>query len=132
VIHHAIPLSLGEPFAELAMKRAFADGIDLAIDAGLFDVTRRAGLGDDQTRSALADESWRDIAEVNRVALFEARLWGAPTSRVNGAAAHWGQDRLWAVEEDLLAEARRRSARGFDPARVGGRTIHAIPPPSAS
>ena len=56
-------------------------------------------------RAALADESWRGPAEENRKALFDAGLWGAPTFRVNGAPAHWGQDRIWALEEDLAALA---------------------------
>jgi 2-hydroxychromene-2-carboxylate isomerase len=105
VMNHAVPLGLGEDFAELAMKGAFADGIDLASDVGLFEVSRRAGLSDDQTRASLADEGWRAVAEADRVALLDAGLWGAPTFRVNGGPAHWGQDRIWALEEDLLAAA---------------------------
>jgi len=102
VLHHAIPLGCGEAFAELGMRAAFADGIALAEDKGLFDVARRAGLTDAQTAEALADESWRTAAEANRLALFDAGLWGAPTYRVNGGPARWGQDRLWALEQDLL------------------------------
>ena len=56
---------------------------------------------------ALADETWRAPAEVNRRALFDAGLWGAPSYCVNGRPAHWGQDRLWALEEDLLEELTR-------------------------
>jgi len=102
VLHHAIPLGCGEEFAELGMRAAFADGIALAEDAGLYDVARRAGLTDELTAAALADGSWRTVAEANRQALFDAGLWGAPTYRVNGGPAHWGQDRLWALEQDLL------------------------------
>jgi 2-hydroxychromene-2-carboxylate isomerase len=102
VLHHAIPLGCGEDFAELGMRAAFADGIALAEDAGLFDVARQAGLTDAQTAEALADDSWRQVADANRQALFDAGLWGAPTYRVNGGPAHWGQDRLWALEQDLL------------------------------
>ena len=101
VLHQAVRLDRGEEFAELGMKAAFADGIDLASDAGLLSVARSAGLTDDQTRAALADESWRDAAEENRRALLDAGLWGAPTFRVNGESAHWGQDRLWALEQDI-------------------------------
>jgi len=101
VAHHAIGLGLGETFAELALKASFADGIALAEDKGLFSVARRAGLTDAQTAAALADESWRQRAELNRAALLDAGLWGAPTFRVTGCAAHWGQDRLWMLEEDL-------------------------------
>lgn len=106
VLHRAIPLGLGEAFAEAGMNAAFARGIDLASDEGLFQVTREVGLSDADTRAALADPSWRVVAEANRAALFEAGLWGAPSFRVNGRAAHWGQDRLWALESDLLACAR--------------------------
>ena len=102
VLHHAVPLGLGGAFAELALKGAWADGIALSEPAGLCDVARRAGLTDDQVAAALADDGWREAAEANRVALFGAGLWGAPTCRVNGGPAHWGQDRLWALEEDLV------------------------------
>ncbi|WP_297507936.1 DsbA family protein [uncultured Caulobacter sp.] len=103
VLHHAIDLGLGEAFAESGLKAAFADGIALAEDEGLYEAARRAGLTDDQTTAALADESWRDRAETNRAALLDAGLWGAPTVRVSGYEAHWGQDRLWMLEEDIRA-----------------------------
>lgn len=113
VLHHAIPLGLGEAFAELALRGAWADGLALAEDGDMFDIARRAGLSDDQTRAALADDSWRGVAEANRAALFEAGLWGAPTFRLNGGVAHWGQDRLWALEDDILAAL--RSAKAAEP-----------------
>jgi 2-hydroxychromene-2-carboxylate isomerase len=103
VLHHAMRLGCGETFAELGLRAAFADGIDLTTDAGLYDVARRAGLDETQTAAALADPSWREVAEENRAALLDAGLWGAPTFRVNGGPAHWGQDRLWALEQDLIA-----------------------------
>ena len=102
VLHRAVALGKGEAFAELGMRAAFADGIAVASKAGLCDVARRAGLTDADTTAALADESWRVTAEENRAALFEAGLWGAPTYRVNGGDAHWGQDRLWALEADIV------------------------------
>src|SRR5579871_5127429 len=99
---HAVPLGLGAAFAESALRGAWSEAIPLASDDGLSTVARRAGLSDQQVATALADESWRAAAEANRAALFDAGLWGAPTYRVNGGPAHWGQDRLWALEEDLL------------------------------
>ena len=54
------------------------------------------GLGEE-----FSERSLRDAAEINRAALFEAGLWGAPTYRVDGGAAHWSQDRLRALEADL-------------------------------
>ena len=103
VLHHVAPLGLGEAFAEQALRAAWAEGIALADDEGLCGVANRAGVSDAQVAAALADESWREAAEINRAALFDAGLWGAPTYRVEGGLAHWGQDRLWALEEDLIA-----------------------------
>jgi 2-hydroxychromene-2-carboxylate isomerase len=103
VVHAAVPLGLGEAFAEGALRAAWAEGVDLASDEGLVGVASAAGLTRAQVEAALADESWRATAEANREALFEAGLWGAPSFRVNGGAAWWGQDRLWALEQDLLA-----------------------------
>jgi 2-hydroxychromene-2-carboxylate isomerase len=111
VLHHAIRLGHGEEFAELGMRAAFADGIDLASDKGMLDVAKRSGLTEAQTRAALADESWRPLAEENREALFAAGLWGAPTFRVDGRPAHWGQDRFWALEEDILDAIAERNSK---------------------
>jgi 2-hydroxychromene-2-carboxylate isomerase len=102
VVFRATARGLSEAFAQAALAAAFAQGIDLADDAGLFATTRQVGLRDEDVRAALADQTWRETAEQNRVALFAAGLWGAPTFRVNGGPAHWGQDRIWALEEDVL------------------------------
>lgn len=103
VLHHAIDLGLGEEFSESGLKAAFADGLALAEDKGLKVAARRAGLTDAQVDAALADDSWRQRVEANRAALLEAGLWGAPTFRVRGRPAHWGQDRLWMLEDDIRA-----------------------------
>jgi 2-hydroxychromene-2-carboxylate isomerase len=113
VLHHAIDLGLGEEFAESGLKAAFADGLALAEDGGLYAAARRAGLNDAQIATALADDSWRDRAEANRAALLEAGLWGAPTFRVRGHEAHWGQDRLWMLEDDLRAATAPPKAPNF-------------------
>lgn len=112
VVFGATALGLSEAFAQAALAGSFAQGVDLADDAGLFATTRRVGLRDEDVRAALADQAWRETAEQNRVALFAAGLWGAPTFRVNDGPAHWGQDRIWALEEDVLdaLQGRQRSA----------------------
>jgi 2-hydroxychromene-2-carboxylate isomerase len=35
--------------------------------------------------------------------MFANGLWGVPSFRVDDGPAHWGQDRLWAIEQDLKA-----------------------------
>lgn len=118
VLHHAIDLGLGEQFAESGLKAAFADGLALAEDSGLYAAARRAGLNDAQTAAALADDSWRDRVELNRAALLDAGLWGAPSFRVSGCEAHWGQDRLWMLEDDIRAAMAPKKA--YAPKGVSG------------
>ena len=40
---------------------------------------------------------------MNLVELLEMDLWGVPSFRVNDLPGYWGQDRLWMVEQDLMA-----------------------------
>ncbi len=101
VLHRAIRDGRGSAFAESFLKGVFADGIDAATDKGLNIISQRAGISSAEVALALADGSWREIAEENRAELFSLGLWGVPSFRVNSGRAHWGQDRLWAVENDL-------------------------------
>jgi 2-hydroxychromene-2-carboxylate isomerase len=104
VLHHAIGAGKGMAFAESTLTGSWAEGIDLTTDEGLNGVAARAGLDPAFVANALKDETWREPAETHRQDLFALGLWGAPTVQVDGRPAHWGQDRLWAVENDL-AEA---------------------------
>lgn len=108
VLWRAIPLGLGEEFSESFLRGVWSEGIDGASDSGLFEMARRAGLDEAFVRAALADESWRPVAEANRAELFAHGLWGAPSLSVNGQPGHWGQDRLWAVENELIAATAAR------------------------
>lgn len=108
VLAKAIPQGRGEDFAESFLRAVWSEGVDGASDAGLFKIAARAGLDEAFVRAALADESWRPIAESNRAELFAHGLWGAPTLSVNGRPAHWGQDRLWVIEDELIAATAAR------------------------
>ena len=88
------------------MRGVWAEGIVAGSDRGLRTLAERAGLSWDDARAALKEETWRSTAEDNRRAMFEVGLWGVPSFRV-GDLATWGQDRLWAVEDALLSDARR-------------------------
>ena len=101
VLHHAISLGKGPEFAESFLSGAFAEGIDAGSDAGLLQMATRAGLNQAQMQAALKDDSWRTVAEANRQELFSLGHWGVPTFRVNDNKAHWGQDRLWVIEQEL-------------------------------
>ncbi|HYE46068.1 MAG TPA: DsbA family protein [Caulobacter sp.] len=110
VMHRAIALGKGAAFTESFLAGAFAEGIDATTDEGLWAMAERAGLTRDDVAAGLADDSWREVAEANRLELLELGLWGVPSFRVGDLAGHWGQDRLWAVEQDLIALASERLA----------------------
>ena len=101
ILHHAIQVGKGSAFAESFLSGVFAEGIDAGSNAGLNKLAERAGLDRTLVASALKDDSWREVAEANREELFALGLWGVPSFRVNNNRAHWGQDRLWAIEQEL-------------------------------
>jgi 2-hydroxychromene-2-carboxylate isomerase len=105
VLHRAVALGRGEAFAEGALRAIWSQGADLTQDRPLCALALQAGLTAEDVKTALGDESWRAPAEANRLALLDAGLWGAPTFRVDGGRALWGQDRLWAVEAELKRAA---------------------------
>jgi 2-hydroxychromene-2-carboxylate isomerase len=94
-------LGKGQQYVLSFMRGVWAEGIDAGSDRGLRSIAERAGLSWDDARRALQDEAWRSIAEHNRQEMFGLGLWGVPSFRV-GECAVWGQDRLWAVQEELL------------------------------
>ena len=91
----------GESYLLSFMRGVWAEGIDAGSDRGLRNMVERAGLDWSQARVALKDEGWRTTAEQNRAEMFSLGLWGVPSFHV-GDVAVWGQDRLWAVENELL------------------------------
>jgi 2-hydroxychromene-2-carboxylate isomerase len=103
VLHHAIPAGKGPAFAESFLQGVFADGIDAGSESGLQHLAQRAGLDAAFVATAIRDESWRAVAAANREELLALGLWGVPSFRVDSGPAHWGQDRLWAIEETLAA-----------------------------
>ncbi len=110
VLHRAVQEGKGEEFAHSFLQGVFADGIDAGSNTGLGRLAERAGLGGAQVARALADSSWRALATANLAELLELGLWGVPSYRVDSKRAIWGQDRLWAVEEDLCDPACRSHA----------------------
>lgn len=92
-------------FALSFLSGVFAEGIDADTDEGLTALIARAGLDPAMAEAAIADETWRVTAEDNRRAMVGAGLWGVPSLRY-GEAVTWGQDRLWLIEDAMVAQAR--------------------------
>lgn len=96
----------GQAFVLSFLHGAWAEGIDAGSDRGLRRIAERAGLAWTDAQAALQDTHWRTDAAANRDALFALGLWGVPAFRV-GDTAVWGQDRLWAVQQAVLASQRQ-------------------------
>jgi len=102
----------GQAYLLSFMRGVWAEGIDAGSERGLRTIAERAGLSWDAASAALRDEGWRAVAEANRAEMFGLGLWGVPSFRV-GDLAVWGQDRLWAVQDALLATTvAHQGARG--------------------
>ena len=86
------------------MRGVWAEGIDAGSNAGLRKITERAGLSWADAALALKNEHWREVAETNRNDMFALGLWGVPSFRV-GQLSVWGQDRLGAIQDELLKGA---------------------------
>ena len=100
LIPYAEQAGKGQQYVLSFMRGVWAEGIDAGSGRGLRKIVERAGLSWEGALHALQDEAWRHSAEQNRAELFDLGLWGVPSFRV-GAIAVWGQDRLWAVEDEL-------------------------------
>ena len=102
----------GQQYVLSFMQGVWAEGIDAGSERGLRSIAERSGLSWDDARRALQDEAWRERAEQNRQEMFALGLWGVPSFRV-GECAVWGQDRLWAVQEELLKNSGTAGAQAL-------------------
>jgi 2-hydroxychromene-2-carboxylate isomerase len=103
VLNRAIAAGKGIEFAASFLQGVWADGLDAGSDAGLNAIAARAGFDAAWVQAALTDTSWQALAEANREDLLAQELWGVPSFRVNDLPGHWGQDRLWVIEQELGA-----------------------------
>jgi 2-hydroxychromene-2-carboxylate isomerase len=103
LLHAAIAKGQGPAFLESFLAGAFAQGIDAHSAHGLEAMGKRAGLSSTEMASALRDNAWRAVAEANRSDMLARGVWGVPSFRINDRPVLWGQDRLWMLEEDLIA-----------------------------
>jgi 2-hydroxychromene-2-carboxylate isomerase len=88
------------------LRAAFARGINTNNDKGLRQVVEEAGLDWAQAKGQLGKPGWEELLEENRLAMYDAGLWGVPSFRLLNARgepvlALWGQDRLWLFAREI-------------------------------
>jgi 2-hydroxychromene-2-carboxylate isomerase len=101
-------LALGKPmeFVTAYLQAAWVDGVDIAEEAGLRQVSERAGIDWNELQGACEGTDWEAVLDQNLQAMLAEGLWGVPSFRVSGgndetAFACWGQDRIWRVENEI-------------------------------
>ncbi len=101
IVAYAQRMGKGQPYVQAFLDGVWAQGINAGSDRGLRKIVEAAGLSWDEARACLKDDSWRATAEANRAEMFALGLWGVPSFRVRDLAV-WGQDRLWALQDEVL------------------------------
>ena len=95
------------------LSAAFAQGINTNNNRGLRKVVEAAGLDWQEAQQHLGEPGWEEILEENRLALYDAGLWGVPSFRLldeqgQQLLALWGQDRLWLFAREIQRQLQQR------------------------
>ncbi len=105
----AVEHGRGMEFITVYLAAAWADGVDIATDAGLAEVAQHAGLSWEALRDGANEQEAEALLEQNVNDMLDAGLWGVPSFRVSGGSdapfACWGQDRIWRVEQEIVRRA---------------------------
>ncbi len=94
VFFYAEAQNRGKEFLLILGEAIWAQGIDVATDAGMRKVIANTGLSWPDVQSAMESGSWCDAAVENRDSMMASGSWGVPTLRLGDFVA-WGQDRDW-------------------------------------
>ena len=102
----AVAQNKGIELCSSFLRHAFVLGVNTNTDRGLRKVVEAAGLDWSAAQPHREDNSWEALLEDNRLAMYEAGLWGVPSFRLLDPAGEpllstWGQDRLWLVAHTL-------------------------------
>jgi len=106
----AVSKGRGNALLGAFLKAAFAKGINTNNRAGIRWVVEMAGLEWQEAQHRLADDSWHEVVERNRQAMYASGIWGVPSYRLldqrgEPILSTWGQDRLWLVSRRMAQQA---------------------------
>jgi len=100
ILHKAISQDHGLEFVQTYFRMVWSEGVNASSDHGLRSIVKAANLDWETSKTSLKDESWRTTAEANRTEMMSRGIWGVPSFRIDDFIV-WGQDRLWAIEDEL-------------------------------
>ena len=87
------------------MKGVYAEAQDISSKTFLRKVLIDLDLNPDEAFMHLDSNDWESGFDKNRLAMYRANCWGAPTFKLfhkrKNILSTWGQDRIWLIEEEL-------------------------------
>lgn len=109
----ACQMGRGNELLSSFLAAAFARGINTNTRHGLRQVVETAGLDWREAQAHMGEPGWEEILETNRLAMYEAGLWGVPSFRLlnergEQVLALWGQDRLWLFAREIQRQLEDR------------------------
>jgi len=99
---------LGNEFMLAFSHAVNAKGITGNYHFGLKKICREVGLDWNEAKHALKRTDWLPVVEDNIRAMYDKGFWGVPTIAY-GSTWVWGQDRIWKIEQTLLANAKQKA-----------------------
>lgn len=102
----AVNCGRGNQFLGAFLEAAFARGVNINQPSGMRRVVEMAGLPWEEAQNHLNDDTWAEILEENRLAMYRFGIWGVPSYRLldrdgKEVLGVWGQDRLWLVAKKI-------------------------------
>ena len=102
LFYHAQQQGKEKEFITAALAGIWAEGLDLSRQAGLKKLVKQSALNWEDAQQALTNKDWQKAVERNQLELKSHGLWGVPAFKY-GSLVLWGQDRLWALEQQVLS-----------------------------
>ena len=102
LFYHAQQQGKEKEFITAALAGIWAEGLDLSRQAGLKKLVTQSALNWEDAQQALTNKDWQKAVERNQLELKSHGLWGVPAFKY-GSLVLWGQDRLWALEQQVLS-----------------------------
>jgi 2-hydroxychromene-2-carboxylate isomerase len=98
----AFTVDAGREFTQQAFRRGFQDGVQLQVEAHVFDAAQRAGLDRGEVAAAIQDQEIKQSLREATETAYELGVFGVPTTAIDDEL-FWGDDRL----EDAAAHLRK-------------------------
>ncbi len=99
---YAQQLGKEKEFITSALTGIWADGLDMSRTSHIKIIVERANLSWQDAKPCLQQKAWERQVERHHTELKTYGLWGVPAFKY-GPLILWGQDRLWALEQRVLA-----------------------------